>query len=84
METFSIENLNSPKDFEVNSYIMELASDNATELTELECKLNNIEPYIEENNELRFTDEAQEIFNVHYDKQVDDLYKLVNFAINQL
>lgn len=81
METFSIENLNSPKDFEVNSYIMELASDNATELTELECKLNNIEPYIEENDELRFTDEAQDIFNVHYDKQVDDLYKLINYII---
>lgn len=64
----------------INDLIIEVAADNAEQLTELECKLNNITCYVVQVNdgveESTFTDEAQDIFNVHYDKQTNDLVNL--------
>ena len=75
---FSLDKLETPKDFEVNSLIMEMASDNAEKLTEKDCELNGITCYVEVDDEMSFTDKAQDIFNVYYDEQVDSLYNLVN------
>jgi hypothetical protein len=66
----------------INSTILEQASDTAEKLTELECKLNDITCYIvtmEGKSECTsYTGEAQDIFNIYYDEQVDDLYNLLN------
>lgn len=75
---YSLDKLETEKDFDVNSIIMELASDNADEITNLECGLNNIFCYIEEGDGIIYSEEAQEIFNIHYEKQVDVLYKTIN------
>mgnify|MGYP003646190099 CR=1 FL=1 len=69
----------------INSMILEQASDVSEKLTELECKLNDITCYVvvmEDKTECTsYTEEAQDIFNIYYDEQVDELYKLLN---NQL
>ncbi len=65
------------KQCEINTLIMEYASDISEQLTELECKLNNIECYIIEDNISSYTDEAQDIFNIYYDEHFDTLYNLI-------
>ena len=79
---------NSPEDDMVNSLIMEQASDTAEKLTELECKLLNIECYnieIEDGTEVSsYTEEAQDIFDVHYDEQKTELYNLLNAQLKTL
>lgn len=62
---------------EINSLILEQASDIAEQLTELECKLNNIECYIVDGNESSYANEAQDIFNIYYDEQISKLFKLI-------
>lgn len=69
----------------INSLILEQASDTSEKLTELECKLNNITCYIikmeGDVEHSSYTKDAQEIFNVYYDEQYDELYRLL---FNQL
>lgn len=67
---------------EIHSRIMEQASDTAEKLTELDCKLASIECYVvemEDDTEVSsYTEEAQDIFNIHYDQQMEELYSLLN------
>ena len=84
---YSEDNLVTPKQHEVNSLILEQASDTAEKLTELECKLHEIKCWetdilgLSDADELVFTDEAQTIFNVYYDEQVEELYKLLQLQL---
>jgi len=83
MQTQFIEGeFNTPEDDIINSYIMEHASDIAEKLTELECKLLGIECYkVEMENDTEvssYTEEAQDIFDFHYDEQKTELYDLLN------
>jgi hypothetical protein len=83
MQTQFIEGeLNTPEDDMINSLIMEQASDTAEKLTELECKVLGIECYkveMEDDTEVSsYTEEAQDIFDVHYDEQMTELYNLLN------
>jgi hypothetical protein len=89
MQTEFIEGeFNTPEDDMINSLIMEQASDTAEKLTELECKLLGIECYkveIEDETEVSsYTEEAQDIFNVHYDEQMTELYNLLNTQLKTL
>ena len=69
----------------INSVILDKASDIAEQLTILECKLNDIKCYnsAKENDVevLSFTDEAQEIFDIHYNQYTTELYALLNTQI---
>jgi hypothetical protein len=80
--------LNTPEDDMINSLIMEQASDTAEKLTELECKLLGIECYkveMEDDTEVSsYTEEAQDIFDVHYDEQMTELYNLLNAQLKTL
>jgi hypothetical protein len=66
----------------INSTILEQASDTAEKLTSLECKLNGITECIHSvDNGVEcstYTEEAQDIFNIFYDEQVEELYNLLN------
>lgn len=79
---FSQDDLETAEQSNINSRILEQASDTAEKLTELECRLNNITCYvveIENGCEVSsYTEEAQDIFNIYYDQQVDELYNLLN------
>jgi hypothetical protein len=61
---------------------MSEASDNADKLTELDCKIAGIECYVVEmegeTEVSSYTEEAQDIFNQHYDAQMTSLYNLLN------
>jgi hypothetical protein len=81
MEEFSQDRLETDEDHKVNSLILEQASDIAEKLTELECRLSGIDCWVHSGGGQSFTDEAQDIFNVHYDEQVDELYNLLNAQI---
>jgi hypothetical protein len=85
---FSEEELNDKIDFEINSLILEQASDVAEKLTELECSVNNIECYNTVNVDgidiSSFTDEAQDIFNIYYDEQISSLYILLNLQLKAI
>ena len=85
---FSEEELNDSVDFEINSLILEKASDIAEKLTELECSVNNIECYNTVNVDgidiSSFSDEAQDIFNIYYDEQISSLYILLNQQIKAI
>lgn len=87
MKKYSLDNVctGDHKADNVNSRIMEVADDIAEQLTEKECKLNNIVCYHQEvengTTVLSYTEEAQDIFNEYYDSKVDELYKLVNSCI---
>ena len=68
----------------ISSLILELASDTAEQLTELECEIHNTVCWVEdEHNEMHFTDDAQDIFNIHYEKLCDDLNIFTNNIINE-
>jgi hypothetical protein len=75
---YSLDKLETDKDFHVNSIIMELASENADKLTQQECQLHNLQCLIEDEDEVSYTEAAQDIFNIFYDEQVDLLYKAFN------
>ena len=81
MEDF-LTKLSRVEQCEVNALIMEHASDTAEQLTELECKLNGIECYVWDTDDISsFTDEAQDIFNIYYDDEFDKLYTLLEQLI---
>jgi hypothetical protein len=79
---FIEDELETAEQHNINSRIMEQASDTAEKLTELECKLNGIECYVVEmegeTEVSSYTEEAQEIFNTYYDEQKTELYNLLN------
>ena len=66
----------------INNTILEQASETSEKITELECKLNNIICYVvtmeDETECTSYTEEAQDIFNIHYDEQICELYNLLN------
>ena len=63
----------------VNSAIMEQASETAASLTELQCEIGKTPCWISDGaGGKRFSEEAQEIHNNHYDRQMVELYGLVN------
>lgn len=80
--------INTGEEQYINSLIMEKADDIATSLTELECKLNGIKCYDEtiENGVTieSFTEEAQDIFDVYYDKYTSELYDLLNQQLHAI
>ncbi len=79
MKKFEQGVLNTPEQHNVNSVIMERASDTATEETEKYCDLKSIKCWYEEDNgDFRFTEEAQDIFNKYYDDNMESLYGFVN------
>ncbi len=73
---------------EINSLIMVQADDIAEKLTELDCKLAKIDCYVKEmegeTEVLSYTHEAQEIFNVYYDKYTTELYNLLNAQLKAI
>lgn len=81
---FNQDNLNTKADHSINTLILEQASDTAEKLTELECKLNNIECWVYGGGGQSFTDEAQDIFNIYYDEQCEELYNLLNAQLKEL
>lgn len=80
--------INNGEEQRINSLIMGQADDIATSLTELECKLNGVKCYEETIDGgmvfLTFTEEAQEIFDVHYDKYTTELYELLNQQLHAI
>lgn len=67
---------------EMNSLLLERASDISEALTKLTCEKNNIKCYNEGDNTcMTYTDEAQEIFNAYYDHYTEELYKLANSIV---
>jgi len=89
MQTEFIEGkLKTIPDYLINSLIMEQASDTAEKLTELECKVLGIECYkveMEDDTEVSsYTEEAQDIFNVHYDEQMTALIRMLNAQLKTL
>lgn len=75
---YSLDKLETEKDFHVNSIIMELASETADKLTQQECEIHNLKCLVEDEGEVSYTEAAQDIFNIFYDEQVDLLYKTFN------
>lgn len=80
-QEFNQDKLDTPQQHEVNTLILEQATDIAEKLTSLECRLADIKEYdgvmVNGIEEVSYTKEAQEIFNVHYDYQVMELYTLL-------
>ena len=70
--------LKTEVDYNIFSIVMVQASDVAEKLTELECELHGIPHEVEDENGFCYTDEAQGIFNIYYDEQIDELYQLLN------
>ena len=82
MKLFNEFEIETKLDSEINSLIMSQAIDNAEKLTELECKIGNIECYVIKMEGYvectTYTEEAQDIFNILYDQQMEELYGLLN------
>ena len=67
------------RDDNMNSLIMEFACEGVAEkLTSLQCELEGVEEFIEDEEGASYTEEAQDIFNEHYDDAMEMLYKFVN------
>lgn len=82
MKKFEQGVLNTTEQNDVNSLIMEKASDIAGELTEQACKIKGVacftEPDEDNDGMTSYTEEAQDMFNSFYDTKMDELYELVN------
>ena len=65
----------------IHSIILEESCEIAEKLTKLECMVMGIECYniiMEGDTEIStYTEEAQDIFNIYYDEQYDELYRLL-------
>lgn len=84
MKKFEQGDLDTSEQQAINSLILEQASETSEKLTVLECKLNNIQCWVETGEESHFTEEAQNIFNVYYDQQCEELYSLFNAQLEVL
>ena len=78
MKQFKEGEQTTKEEHNVNSAIMEKACEIAHELTEKECEIRGIDMEQEEDEETRYTEEAQDIFNNEYDRQMTLLYDFVN------
>jgi len=80
--------LETPESHHINSLIMSKACDIAERLTELECKLAGIQCDVVEMDGgvecFRYTNEAQDIFNIHYDEITTELYDLLNEQLKNI
>lgn len=86
MEKYSLDTVctGNHKSDHINSRIMELADDIATELAQKDWEADERPEnfWIEEvDNTMRMNSEAQEIWNEYYDKYVDILYAFTNRVI---
>lgn len=70
--------LDTPEQHNANSIIMEIACDLASELTESECKKKKIKCLNRTEQEVNYTDKAQDIFNRIYDEKMDEVYEIAN------
>ena len=84
MKKFEQGELDTPEQQTINSLILEQASETSEKLTVLECKLNNIQCWIETDEESHFSEQAQTIFNIYYDEQCEELYSLFNAQLEVL
>lgn len=88
MSKYNIDNIciGNHKEDDIHYLIMEFASDFSQKITEQECEINDIVCCQEEsegNTAVEtYTEDAQEIFNHHYDNMTEALYSLVNKAID--
>ena len=77
--------INTPEEQEINSLILERASDTSDKLTELECKKLGIDCWVpdieEKDSTFKLSKEAQEIFDVYYDEQCNELYNILNLQL---
>lgn len=86
-DKYSQENPNrTGKTSNMNSLLIEMACEIAEHLTEKDCKHLNIqeiraEEGAEEGGATRYTEEAQDIFNEHYDEQMDLVYRYANHIV---
>lgn len=86
MEKYSLDTvcMGNHKADHINSRVMELADDIATELAQRDWEVDDRAEnfYVEEEDgSLRLNGDAQEIFDEHYDRYVDILYKFANRVI---
>ena len=77
---YSQGNLTTEKEHNINSMIMEIASDIAEEKTAKQFNDNHL---IENDEYTVFTDEAQDFFNDAYDTEMNRIYSLVNNVIKE-
>jgi hypothetical protein len=88
MKKFIEGEINTKKYDLINSLIMEKADDIASNLTQLECTMNNIKCFnttLEGDSEvMTLTEEAQDIFDVYYDQYTTELYDLFNRQLSAL
>lgn len=76
--------LENKEQYSIGPLILELAGDIAEQLTERDCKITNTECWVEdENNELYFTDDAQDMFNIYYDELCNTLDIFSSNIINE-
>jgi len=79
MKTFKQGEQNTNEEHNVNSLIVEMASEMASETTERFFNLMGIKLEQEdESGDTRYTDDAQDFFNEEYDRQMDLLYAFTN------
>ena len=79
MKTFKQGEQNTNEEHKVNSLIMEIASEMASETTERFFNLMGIKlEQQDENGDTRYTEDAQDFFNDEYDRQMDLLYSFTN------
>ena len=69
------------KQQDMNSLIMEQASETAGSLVQKDCINLKIEVYKKVDGVTMYTEDAQEIFNEHYDNAMEDLYTFANAVI---
>jgi hypothetical protein len=76
--------LENKEQYVIGTLILELASDIAEQLTERDCEIHNIACWVEdENDEMYFTDDARDIFNIYYDKLCDELDIFTSNIVNE-
>ena len=78
-KVYDMWSLETTEDHLINSMIMEQACDNADTLTQMDCLINGVVcNKKDEDGSITYTDEAQDIFNIYYDEQTTELYRLLN------
>lgn len=85
-DMFSLDKLETNLDFTVNSLVLEMADEIATDLTEQECENMGIpcwndgdgNPADEDTENVVMAEQALDIYNVHYDRYTEQLYKMAN------
>ena len=84
--SYSTDKLKTPKEHAINSLVMEQASAIAEELTGKEWEASDRPEnlWIDEGEGNReYNAEAQDIYNAHYDKYTDEIYKFINAIIKE-